>query len=332
MKRQHQHQRQRHKRAPRQSGKRANRPFTCATLSEGGGGGGDEQDNEMEEWHAAMESVFAEALISYYEHAPLFDEREFNALRDEIDHLSKSQMRLGQVENLWMKATSARDFDRRLQKTLEMTEEEYTSLKKRVIAKNPQLRQRSRARRLLPPRRVLSAPEPVQERNARDAQRIEWKSIDSRLKWFIFGDAVEEKLKVAMLYFPGVLISLVVISILTLLFANLDGEMHITVSHKGQVRLGVLTWAVIFSTAWFSDKVTPIVLDFLDLGQPTLLRGSCPNCTSSISCLFTGALRVRDERKCKVCGAIVGFNRKWSKVYLVDQPGADTTKSYSNPD
>ncbi len=282
----------------------------------------------MEEWHAAMESVFAEALISYYEHAPLFNEEEFNSLRDEIDHLSNAQMRLNRVENLWMKATSARDFDRRLQKTLEMTEDEYSALKKRVIAKNPQLKQRSRAR-LLPPRRLLSAPEPLRERNARDAQRIEWKAVDSRLKWFLFGDAVEEKLKVAMLYFPGALISLVAISVLTLLFANLDGEMHITVSHKGQVRLGVLTWGVIFSTAWITDKVTPIVLDFLDLGQPTLLRGSCPNCTSSISCLFTGAVRIRDERKCKVCGAIVGFNRRWSKVYLVDQPGK---KSYSNPD
>lgn len=145
----------------------------------------------------------------------------------------------------------------------------------------------------------------------------------------LFGDATEERLKIALLYLPAVLMSFVTASLLTILFALLDGEMHIQVSGAGRVRLGVLSCVVVMLTVWFSNNVTPVMLDFLDLGQPTLLRAGCPNCSSPVSCLFTGAARKRDERRCGVCGAIVGFNRKWSKVYLVAPPGDAT---YSNPD
>ncbi len=133
----------------------------------------------------------------------------------------------------------------------------------------------------------------------------------------------------ALLYFPAVLICLVATSLLTILFALLDGEMTILVSKAGRVRLGVLSYLVIMGTAWFSNKVTPLMLDFLDLGQPALLRGACPNCTSTVSCLFTGNGRNRDERKCSVCGAVIVFNKKWSKLYVVAVPG---DKVYSKPD
>jgi len=274
----------------------------------------------MEEWYGAIEAVFTEALISYYEFAPLYSDAEFNALRDEVDHLASAQMRLGRVENVWMSATSARDFDRRMQNELDMSTAEYEALKAKIIAKNSNGNSNSSSNN--------SSSDPS---NGRDAQQIKWKESDSRLKWFLFGDATEEKLKVAMLYFPAVLMCLVAISLLTILFANLDGEMRISVSHKGQVRLGVLTYIAIASTAYLSDKITPIIMEYLDLGQPTLLRGECPNCGSNISCLFTGQNRSRDERKCKVCGATVGFNRNYSKVFLVDSPGSGK-KKYRSPD
>lgn len=292
----------------------------------------------MEEWYGAIEAVFTEALISYYEIAPLYSDSEFNALREEVDHLASAQMRLGRVENVWMSATSARDFDRRMQSELDMSTAEYEALKARVIAKNPHITKKKRRnkhnniRSILPSARKALMGSFDSEDNiggtskAKDAEQIQWKESDSRLKWFLFGDATEEKLKVAMLYFPAVLMCLVAISLLTILFANLDGEMTISVSHKGQVRLGVLTYIAIASTAYFSDRITPIVMEYLDLGQPTLLRGDCPNCTSNISCLFTGQTRTRDERKCKVCGATVGFNRKYSKVFLVDAPGSKKKK------
>lgn len=106
-------------------------------------------------------------------------------------------------------------------------------------------------------------------------------------------------------------------------------EMRIYVSPVGRVRLGIMSYIVVACTFWFSNKVTPSTLEFLDLGKPQLMRGLCPNCQESVSCLFTGGTRVRDERKCGVCGAMVGFNKKWKKVYMVSPPGA---RKYSKPD
>lgn len=143
----------------------------------------------------------------------------------------------------------------------------------------------------------------------------------------LFADASEERFKILLLYFPVVLMSFVSASVLTILFALLDGEMKITVSNAGRFRLGILSYVVVMLTVWFSNEVTPVLLDYLDLGQPTLLRGDCPVCDAPVSCLFTGAARTRDERKCRTCGSIVGFNSRWSKVYLVSPP-----KTYQNPD
>ena len=136
----------------------------------------------------------------------------------------------------------------------------------------------------------------------------------------LFSDASEERLKILLLYLPAVLMSFVTASVFTILFALLDGEMHITVTPAGRFRLGILSYVVVMLTVWFSNQVTPVMLDYLDLGQPSLLRGDCPSCGAPVSCLFTGAARVRDERTCSVCSATVGFNRRWSKVYLVSEP------------
>lgn len=145
----------------------------------------------------------------------------------------------------------------------------------------------------------------------------------------LFSDATEERFKIMLLYLPAVVMCFVTASVFTILFALLDGEMKITVTNAGRFRLGILSYVVVALTFWFSNQVTPVMLDYLDLGQPSLVRGPCPICSASVSCLFTGAARVRDERKCPVCGATVGFNRRWCKVYLVSLPGA---QSFQSPD
>lgn len=131
-----------------------------------------------------------------------------------------------------------------------------------------------------------------------------------------------------LLYLPAVLMSFVTASVFTILFALLDGEMRITVTAAGRFRLGILSYVVVMLTVLFSNQVTPVMLDYLDLGQPTLLRGECPVCEAPVSCLFTGAARNRDERVCGLCGSTVGFNRRFSKLFLVSQP----SKKYQGPD
>lgn len=125
-----------------------------------------------------------------------------------------------------------------------------------------------------------------------------------------------------LLYLPAVVMCFVTASVFTILFALLDGEMKITLTTAGRFRLGILSYVVVALTFYFSNQVTPVMLDYLDLGQPFLMRGACPACAASVSCLFTGNARVRDERKCAVCGAVVGFNKRWHKLYLVSAPGA----------
>lgn len=124
-----------------------------------------------------------------------------------------------------------------------------------------------------------------------------------------------------LIYLPAVVMSFVTASVLTILFALLDGEMTITVTNAGRVRLGILSYVAVMLTFWISNQFTPTVLEYLDLGKPSLMRGACPICGSPVSCLFTGAARVRDERKCSMCGSTVAFNRRWQKTYLVSPPG-----------
>lgn len=145
----------------------------------------------------------------------------------------------------------------------------------------------------------------------------------------LFSDASEERLKIMLLYLPAVVMSFMTASFFTILFALLDGEMRITITNTGRFRLGILSYVVVAGTFWLSNKVTPVMLEYLDLGQPSLMRGACPICGASVSCLFTGSARSRDERKCGVCGSVVGFNRRYSKLYLVSAPGG---QSFEQPD
>lgn len=295
---------------------------------------GDGEEDALEGLSSGLEAMFEEALLSFYEGAPLFSEAEFQTLREELEYLGASSVRLSDLENIWMLASQERDFDRRVRNELELSEEDLDQMKTRLLTRARERKDAEKDRRISEaaktPGLELFAPRPAKSFGLSDAEVIDSdQRVDERLRWLLFGDAVEERLKVAMLYLPGVLMSFVTATFFTVLFALLDGEMRITVTQVGRVRLGIMSYIVVASTFWFSNQITPPALEFLDLGTPQLMRGKCPNCTNSVSCLFTGNTRVRDERKCGACGALVGFNRKWGKVYMVSPPGA---RKYTKPD
>jgi hypothetical protein len=292
--------------------------------------GGDSEES----WVEGLGVMFEEALLSFYEGAPLFSEAEFQTLRDELEHLGASSVRLGAMEKVWMAASQERDFDRRVRRELELSADDLKEIKGRLLTSARKRRDAEAEKRLSEaaktPGLELFSPRPAKSFGLADAEIIDSSQrVDERLRWLLFGDATEERLKIVLLYLPAVLMSFVTATFFTVLFALLDGEMRITVTQVGRVRLGIMSYIVVASTFWFSNQVTPATLEFLDLGKPQLMRGRCPNCQGSVGCLFTGGNRVRDERKCKVCGAIVGFNKKWRKVYMVAPPGA---RKYSRPD
>ncbi|CAN8062875.1 unnamed protein product [Agarophyton chilense] len=269
----------------------------------------------------------------------MLTDSEFQTLRDELEHLGTNQLRLDRMEKVWVQATSSRDFDRRVREEFEISEEELRALKTRLLkAGIVQRPVKSADVRHARNQHDEECDEEGDElhmlngatENCNDARRIDVDTrMDEKLKWLIFTDATEERFKIMLLYLPAVLMSFVTASVFTILFALLDGEMSISVSAAGRFRLGILSYLVVLMTVWFSNQVTPVMLDYLDLGQPSLLRGECPICEAPISCLFTGAARNRDERMCSMCGCTIGFNRRWSKIYLVSQP---SNNKYEAPD
>lgn len=340
--------------------------------SSGGGDsahGGRQNDGSIddEDWVGGLEALFEQALVSYYEGSPMFTEAEFQTLRDELEYLGSSHVRLGAMEKLWVIASQERDFDRRVRRELEISEEDLDRIKSRILAagrerkmyrsnsENSTLpggnqegwntlkpagidgdnRSSPRIQSTTNKKSLRDDPSSFRPRSANafglsDAEVVESDArIDERVRWLLFGDATEERLKVALLYLPGVVMSFVTATFFTVLFAYLDGEMTITVTNVGRIRLSIVTYVVVTLTFWISNKFTPVFLDYMDLGKPLLIRGPCPNCEARVSCLFTGGARVRDERKCSVCGAMVGFNSRWRKIYLVAPPGA---RQYSVPD
>lgn len=311
------------------------RPAALLRMVAGGGGGGSDRTVDGEGgWAEGLEAMFEEALLSFYEGAPLFSEAEFQTLRDELEHLGASSVRLSTMEKVWVAASQERDFDRRVRNELELSRTDLDEMKGKLLTAARKRREDSQEKRMAAaaktPGLELFAPRPAKSFGVTDAEVIDSSQrVDERLRWLLFGDATEERLKIVLLYLPAVLMSFVTATFFTVLFALLDGEMRISVTQVGRVRLGIMSYVVVASTFWFSNKVTPATLEFLDLGKPQLMRGSCPNCQASVSCLFTGGMRVRDERKCEVCGAVVGFNKKWKKVYMVAPPGA---RKYSKPD
>ncbi len=147
-------------------------------LASANGEGEGEGANEMDEWFASLEGMFAEALASYYEGAPLFSDAEFYALKDELEHLAAAQLRLGSMEKVWVQATSARDFDRRMQKELRISEEEYSALKK-AVEKRPGVLRPQRAGAPLPVPRALPP------RKVGNAEKIDATGrVDERIRWY----------------------------------------------------------------------------------------------------------------------------------------------------
>jgi hypothetical protein len=291
-----------------------------------------------EQYAGGLEAMFEEALMSLYSDAPLFSEPEFLTLRDELEHLGASSIRLNSMEKVWIMASQERDFDRRIRKELELSEADLAQMKekllksseKRRLMEKQNVQAKSIASSSQNPGLELFSPRPVRSFGLSDAEVVGAAGdAGARIRFLLFGDATEERLKIAILYLPALLLSFISVTAASLFFAYLDGEMTISISQVGRLRLGITSYVVAVLTVLASNKITPAVLEFLDLGQPRLIRGACPNCTNSVSCLFTGNTRVRDERRCSVCGAVVGFNQKYAKVYLISSPGA---RKYSKPD
>lgn len=280
----------------------------------------------------ALEGLLIEALRTYYQGSPVFSEAEFNTLRDELEHLGISQLRLANMEKLWVQASSSRAFDTHIRQEFDLSEEDLGKLKRSLLVQNIVRRPKYLEQQQIStnkPQSQLPSNNNDNDFVANAEQLGANDDVNERLKWFLFSDASEERFKIMLLYLPAVVMSFVTACVVTILFALLDGEMQIYITTAGRFRLGILSYIVVMLTFWFSNQVTPTMMNYLDLGQPTLIRGDCPMCGSPVSCLFTGAARVRDERKCGVCGSTVGFNRRWAKTYLVSPPG---TPIQSGPD
>jgi hypothetical protein len=258
------------------------------------------------EYRNALESLFIEALRSYYEGNPVLTEGEFRTLRDELEHLGSSSIRLNDLEKVWVQAAQQRDLDRRLLNELRLSPEELDGLKAKLGA--------SRTSSLH-----------VQSILKSDS------SMDKRLLYLLFGDAVEDRFKILLLYAPAVLLCLSSILGFALLDLICLGHVQLTFDDQFAVRASVLFVIIALVTAWFSNFLTPRMLSYLDLGSPEVVRGACPNCGKDVTCLFSSASgRKRDERRCKCCGATVGFNVAQRKVFLVARP--QDRKRISGPD
>jgi hypothetical protein len=262
--------------------------------------------NNDGEYRGALENLFIEALRSYYEGNPVLTDGEFKTLRDELEHLGSSSLRLNDLEKVWIQAAQQRDMDRRLLNELRLSPEELDGLKAKLGA--------SRTSTL-------------------DMQSIlkSDSSMDKRLMYLLFGDAVEDRFKLLLLYAPAVLLCLSSILGFALLDLICLGHIQLTFDDQVAVRASVLFVVIAVVTAWFSNYLTPRMLSYLDLGSPEVVRGPCPNCGNDVTCLFSSASdRKRDERRCKRCGAIVGFNVAQRKVFLVARP--QDRKKLSAPD
>lgn len=136
----------------------------------------------------ALEGLFLEALKAYYQGTPMFSDSEFETLRDELDYLGTSHLRLDSMEKIWVQATSARDFDRRVREEFEMSEDELKKLKSKLLKSGIVKR----------PTAILNSPKygpvgkklpalPEEAKVLHDAQKIELgEKVDERLKWYVF--------------------------------------------------------------------------------------------------------------------------------------------------
>lgn len=161
-----------------------------------------------------------------------FTDDEFQTLRDELEHLGTSSVRLGRMETAWVAASQERDFDRRVQGELGLSRAELDAMKGDLLAAARARRKDGEGR--LPAADAdadadggaggkesgagmqLFAPSTARSFGVADADVIDSdRGVGERLQWLVFGDATEEKLKVVLLYLPAVLMSFVTATFFT---------------------------------------------------------------------------------------------------------------------
>ena len=146
-------------------------------------------DDDADEWLISLEDLFLEALRTYYQGTPMFTEAEFQALRDELDHLGSAQLRLSAMEKIWVQATCARDFDRRVRDEFEMSQDDLEHFKSKLLTtttvKRPSIKPTQPLARIV---RTIMPTLPLPEcSKMRDAEKIDAAhSVDERLKWYVY--------------------------------------------------------------------------------------------------------------------------------------------------
>lgn len=114
----------------------------------------------------------------------MFTDSEFQTLREELDHLGSAQVRLGAMEKIWVQATSARDFDRRVREEFELSEDDLDQLKNKLLRNGTVKRPTALVERAK--KRGKPLPLPEGRKFLKDAQRIEaGERVDERLKWYV---------------------------------------------------------------------------------------------------------------------------------------------------
>jgi len=120
----------------------------------------------------------------------MFSDSEFQTLREELDHLGSAQVRLGAMEKIWVQATSARDFDRRVREEFGMSEDDLSDLKDKLLGSGTVLRPMGATRDPEVAKRIAAVEKfqlPGGRRFLNDAQRIGANDrVDERLKWYVF--------------------------------------------------------------------------------------------------------------------------------------------------
>lgn len=146
--------------------------------------GNHDEADEVNQWNDALEDLFLETLRTYYQGTPMLTDSEFQTLRDELEHLGTTQLRLNRMEKVWMQATSARDFDRRIRKEFDISEEELRALKTKLLS----IRRTKRSPTSNAVKYNADDDQKFLEdsKNVKDAEALGADGrVDERLKWFV---------------------------------------------------------------------------------------------------------------------------------------------------
>lgn len=116
----------------------------------------------------------------------MFSDSEFQTLREELDHLGSAQVRLDDMEKIWVQATSARDFDRRVREEFGMSEDDLTDLKEKLLGSGTVLRPSTNP---IKKRRFSATSKfslPPGKSFLNDARKIGADDdVEERLKWYV---------------------------------------------------------------------------------------------------------------------------------------------------